>query len=74
MSAVDSTAVLVETRPADGVAIVSLNRPEVLNALNLELRQTLALAFTRLDADDAVRAIILAGSERAFCAGADLSE
>ena len=66
--------VLVETRPTDGVAMLRINRPEVLNALNLELRKALADAFSRLDADPNVRAIVLAGSERAFCAGADLNE
>ncbi len=65
---------LILTRPADGVAMVRLDRPEVLNALNLALRQALARAFTMLDADDSVRVVILAGSERAFCAGADLNE
>ena len=67
-------AVLLETRPAEGVAMLRLNRPAVLNALNLELRQALAHAVTRLDGDAGVRAIVLAGSERAFCAGADLNE
>lgn len=66
--------VLLESRPAEGVALLRLNRPAVLNALNLALRQALALAFTRLDADDAVRVVIIAGSDRAFCAGADLNE
>lgn len=65
---------LVESRPAEGVALLRLNRPGVLNALNLQLRRALADAFTRLDADDTVRAIVIAGSERAFCAGADLHE
>lgn len=67
-------AVLVEDRPSDGVARLRLNRPAVLNALNLALRRELAAAFARLDADDAVRAIVLAGGEKAFCAGADLAE
>lgn len=65
---------LILTRPADGVAMVRLDRPEVLNALNLALRQALARAFTMLDADDSVRVVILAGGDRAFCAGADLNE
>lgn len=66
--------VLLETRPADGVAWLRLNRPEVLNALNLALRQALAEAFTRLDADPQVRVLVISGGERAFCAGADLGE
>ncbi|MEO5735139.1 MAG: enoyl-CoA hydratase-related protein, partial [Rubrivivax sp.] len=67
-------AVLIEERPEGAVAVVRLNRPKVLNALNLQLRVALAEAFTRLEADATVRAIVLAGSERAFCAGADLGE
>lgn len=69
-----AATVLIETRPAEGVAMLRINRPEVLNALNLELRKALAEAFTRLDADAAVKVIVLTGSERAFCAGADLNE
>jgi enoyl-CoA hydratase len=65
---------LLEERSAPGVVFLRLNRPQVLNALNLELRRLLAEAFTRLDRDDSVRVIVLAGSERAFCAGADLKE
>ena len=68
------TGVLIESRPADGVALLRINRPEVLNALNLALRRALAEAFTRLDADATVKAVVLTGSERAFCAGADLNE
>lgn len=65
---------LLEEHPAEGVALLRLHRPAVLNALNLALRRALAEAFTRLEADTAVQVIILAGSERAFCAGADLNE
>ena len=65
---------LLEERPEEGVALLRLNRPDVLNALNLQLRRDLAAAFSRLDADPQVRVVILAGSERAFCAGADLNE
>jgi len=72
MNAMDK--ILLEEHPADGVVVLRLNRPAVLNALNLALRQALAEAFDRLDLDAAVKVIILAGSERAFCAGADLNE
>ena len=65
---------LLEELPQAGVALLRLNRPDVLNVLNLQLRRDLATAFTRLDADPQVRVVILAGSERAFCAGADLNE
>ncbi|QHE84397.1 enoyl-CoA hydratase-related protein [Hydrogenophaga sp. BPS33] len=66
--------VLLEEQPAQGVALLRLNRPAVLNALNLELRQALARAFGRLDLDARIRVIVLAGGDRAFCAGADLNE
>lgn len=66
--------VLQLSRPADGVALLRLNRPAVLNALNLALRHALAQAFAALEADPTVRVIVLTGSERAFCAGADLNE
>jgi enoyl-CoA hydratase len=56
------------------VATVQLNRPKVLNALNLELMVELVETLELLDADPAVRAIVLAGSERAFAAGADITE
>lgn len=69
-----ATDILIEEHPADGVALLRLHRPAVLNALNLALRQALAEAFTRLEADAQVKVIVLAGGERAFCAGADLNE
>lgn len=59
---------------SDGVAIIRLNRPEVLNALNLALVDELVDALERLDRDDAVRCIVLTGNERAFAAGADITE
>lgn len=66
--------ILLEDRPQSGIAVLCLNRPEVLNALNLKLRQQLAQAFIRLDQDDSIRVIVLLGHEKAFCAGADLTE
>ena len=56
------------------VALVTLNRPKALNALNSELLSELVTAFEGFDADDGVRAIVLTGSERAFAAGADIKE
>lgn len=58
----------------DGVATIYLDRPEQLNALNVQMIKDLVAAFELTDADDAVRAVIVTGSGRAFCAGADLSE
>ena len=56
------------------VAIVRINRPKVLNALNLELMEQLAELFEGYDADDDVRVILLAGGERAWAAGADIGD
>jgi enoyl-CoA hydratase/carnithine racemase len=57
---------------ADGVATVTLNRPERLNAVNTTVIRELVAAFDQADGDDGVRAVIVTGAGRAFCAGADL--
>lgn len=56
-----------------GVATITLNRPEVLNAANLSMLRELHSAIEAVRTDASVRAVVLTGSERAFCAGADLS-
>ncbi|MDA4117966.1 MAG: enoyl-CoA hydratase-related protein [Thaumarchaeota archaeon] len=56
------------------LAIIRLNRPEALNALNGKMANELVDALTRLEADDSVHCVILTGSDRAFCAGADVKE
>jgi enoyl-CoA hydratase/carnithine racemase len=58
---------------ANRALVVTLNRPEVLNAFNPTMMRELIDAFDRADADDEVRAVIVTGSGRAFCAGADVS-
>jgi enoyl-CoA hydratase len=58
----------------DHVSIIRLNRPDQLNALNSQLLTELAEALAEADASDKVRAIVITGSERAFAAGADISE
>ena len=58
---------------ADGIVTLTLNRPDKLNAFTTAMMTELIDAFDRADADDAVRAVIVTGAGRAFCAGADLS-
>jgi enoyl-CoA hydratase/carnithine racemase len=55
-----------------GVATVTLNRPERMNAWNAQLAHELSRALDEADADDGVRAVVVTGAGRAFCAGADL--
>jgi enoyl-CoA hydratase/carnithine racemase len=57
----------------DGVCTLTLHRPDKLNAVTGTMIDELIAAFDRIDADDAVRAIIVTGAGRAYCAGADLS-
>src|SRR3954469_1842635 len=65
--------VLVD-RPADGVARVTLNRPEKRNALSLDLREQLADTLEREAAGDETRCVILTGAGSAFCAGMDVTQ
>lgn len=65
--------VIVE-HPADGVALIRLNRPEAKNALNLAVRQQLAEHFTTLGQDPAIRCIVLTGGPEYFAAGADIKD
>lgn len=58
----------------DHIALIRLNRPDALNALNSTLMAELARALTEADQDAKVRAIVLTGSEKAFAAGADIKE
>ena len=69
-----SEAAAHSVQVADGVAVVAMARPHVLNALNRVQRLGLAEAFARLDAAEEVRAIVLRGEGRAFCAGQDQRE
>jgi enoyl-CoA hydratase len=67
------TALILEPTDA-GVALVRLNRPEALNALNSVLLDELVAVLDQLEADDTVRCVVLTGSDRAFAAGADIKE
>jgi enoyl-CoA hydratase len=64
--------ILVEIEPP--IATVTLNRPKVLNALSPDLIRELNLALVELDADEAVRAVVLTGGPRVFAAGADIGD
>jgi enoyl-CoA hydratase/carnithine racemase len=57
----------------DGIATITMNRPDKLNAYNSQMMLDMIAAFDAADADDAVGAVIVTGAGRAFCAGADLS-
>ena len=59
---------------ADGVATVTLNRPEVLNSFTRAMARDLCNALSQAGSDDTIRAVVLTGSGRGFCAGQDLAE
>jgi len=63
----------VRLEVADGVMTVTLNRPDRLNAFTRAMGEGMIAAFDRADGDDAVRAVIVTGAGRAYCAGADLA-
>jgi enoyl-CoA hydratase/carnithine racemase len=64
----------ITTGIEDGIFTLTLNRPDRMNAFNVEMMQEMIAAFDAADADDSVRAVIVTGAgDRAFCAGADLS-
>src|SRR5256885_3671499 len=66
------TTILVEQRGA--VTLVTLNRPQALNALNSEVLKELIAVYAAYDADPAQHCLVLTGSEKAFAAGADIKE
>jgi enoyl-CoA hydratase/carnithine racemase len=57
----------------NGIATVTLNRPEKLNAVTATMRKALIKIFGEADRDDDVRVVVVTGAGKAFCAGADLS-
>jgi 2-(1,2-epoxy-1,2-dihydrophenyl)acetyl-CoA isomerase len=63
---------IIETNGA--VRVLTLNRPDRLNALNQEIHEALVAAFAAIEQDEAVRAVLLTGAGRGFCAGADLTQ
>lgn len=58
----------------ESVGLITLNRPKILNALNLQLMDELVAELERMDRDPEVRAIVITGNEKAFAAGADINE
>jgi enoyl-CoA hydratase len=66
--------ILVTKQHAPAVALIRLNRPKELNALNLQLMQELRDTLAQLDKNDAVRVVIITGNEQAFAAGADIKQ
>jgi enoyl-CoA hydratase len=68
----DYETILVEKKGA--VTLVTLNRPQALNALNTTVLKELILAFAAFDGDDSQHCLVLTGSEKAFAAGADIKE
>jgi enoyl-CoA hydratase/carnithine racemase len=72
MTATSDDTLIYDLR--DGVAWLTMNRPQARNALNRELRESLRAAFARFAAEDGARVAILRGAGPVFCAGADLKE
>jgi enoyl-CoA hydratase/carnithine racemase len=58
---------------SDGVAVITLNRPEAYNTLSSAIISGLGAAYSRCDEDDAIRAVVVTGAGNVFCAGADMS-
>jgi enoyl-CoA hydratase len=70
---VHEPVVKVEKVDDGSIAIVTLNRPDVRNAINVDLCSSLAVVFRELERDNAVKAVVLTGAGRSFCAGIDLA-
>lgn len=62
----------IDFRNDDGIAVLTLNRPDVRNAINDDMRAELVSALDAANRDDAVRAVVLTGAGKAFCAGGDI--
>ena len=65
---------IVEYNTDDGMATITLNRPNTLNAMNSELMKSISECISRVEKDKEVRVVIITGNGRGFCAGADLSD
>ena len=65
---------VVEVTRESGVLTITLNRPDVLNALNREVHAQIFDALERAKSDDSIRAVVITGAGRGFCVGQDLQE
>ncbi len=65
---------MIRLERKDGIATMTLNRPDKLNAVNMKMRSEILDALAVLEADDEVKVLIVTGEGRAFCAGADVNE
>ena len=63
----------IEFEIDDGIALLKLNRPKVLNSLNAQLMDEVRSALAEISENDAARVLVLTGNGRGFCAGADLA-
>ena len=59
---------------SEGIGYVTINRPKALNALNMDVLTDLYAAFTEIEADETVKAVIVTGEGKAFVAGADIAQ
>jgi enoyl-CoA hydratase len=66
--------ILINVIPEPPIAVIQLNRPQALNALNLQVMDEVIAALEALESDDEIRCVIITGNERAFAAGADIKE
>jgi enoyl-CoA hydratase/carnithine racemase len=73
MDRISSEKLILVNREPNGIAVVTINRPDSLNSLTRAMNVDLAQAFKSLDRDESVRVIILTGSGRSFCSGVDLT-
>ena len=74
MTGKDSGGKAVEMEISDGLAVLTLNRPDSYNALNMDLADDLLEALIECDEDPAVRAVLITGRGAAFCAGGDIRQ
>src|SRR5262249_42184015 len=72
MTAIDHAHHTVHVREDGGIATITLNRPDKLNAISTQLSVELAESIRRAAADSTVRAVVITGAGRAFCAGGDI--